>query len=94
MRRILGLALIAPVVLVACNRQPEPAPAPLPVMSAGEQACIDRAAATTAVDPATITIVPSASTKSGATIYTVTAGGVSYSCVAELDGTVSGFSAL
>jgi hypothetical protein len=92
MRFALGMALLAPIVVVACQRAPEPEPAPL--LSAGEQACIDQAAATAGVDPATVTIAPTASTKAGATIYTVNAGTASFTCVVEVDLTVSEFSAL
>jgi hypothetical protein len=87
----IGLAamLLAPVIVAACNR--EPAPPPAPVMSAGEAACAARAAQVAGVDAATVTVVPTASTKTGATIYTATVGNQDYTCVVELDSTVSTF---
>ena len=92
MQRSLAVALLAPVVLAACAREPEPAPAP--VMSAAEQACADRAASLAAVDPTAVSVVSTATTKSGATIYTASAGGVDYTCVVEVDLTISQFAAL
>lgn len=93
MRIALGMALLAPIVVAACQRAPEPEPA-APLLTAGEQACVAQAAATAGVDPATVTIAPTASTKTGATIYTVNAGEASFTCVVEADLTVSEFSAL
>lgn len=86
---LLGIAL----GLGACAREEPPAPAPV-ALSAQEQACIDRAAAVTAADPAAITVAPTASTKTGETIYTVGANGVSYDCVVGPDLQVSSFSAV
>ena len=86
-------ALVAvPIVLAGCNREPPPPPAP--IQSAGEAACAARAAQLAGVDPATVTVVPTASTKSGATIYTTTVNGVDYRCVVEIDSTISAFDPL
>ena len=63
-------------------------------MSAAEQACADRAATLAGVDPTAVGVVPTATTKSGATIYTASAGGVDYTCVVEVDLTISQFEAL
>ena len=83
-------ALVAvPLVVAACQR--EPAPPPAPIQSPGEAACAARAAQLAGVDPATVTVVPTASTKSGASVYTASAGGVDYRCVVELDSTISTF---
>ena len=38
-----------------------------------------------------MTVVPTATTKSGATIYTATVGGMDYTCVVEIDSTISTF---
>lgn len=86
-------ALVAvPIALAACNREPPPQPAP--IQSAGEAACAARAAQIAGVDPATVTVFPTASTKSGATIYTASVGGIDYRCVVELDSTISTFDVL
>ncbi|PZQ49270.1 MAG: hypothetical protein DI556_12015 [Rhodovulum sulfidophilum] len=84
---LLGGAL----VVGACAKK---APEPVPVtLSPQEQACVDRATAVTAADPAAISIVPSTSTKTGDMIYAVTAGGVTYNCVVAPDNAVTSFSA-
>ena len=88
-RLALATALMLPVVLAACQRTPPPPPAP--VMSAAEAACAARAAEVAGVDTATVTVVPTASTKTGATIYTATVGNTAYTCVVEIDQTVSTF---
>jgi hypothetical protein len=85
----LAVLLVTPMILGACNRQPPPPPAP--VMTASEAACAARAAEIAGVDAATVTVVPTASTKSGATIYTASVNGTSYTCVVEIDNTVSTF---
>jgi hypothetical protein len=88
-RSSLAAALLLPLVFAACARQPEPAP--VPVLSAAEQACVDRAAGVTGADPATVTITPTAATKTGDTIYTVVANGQAYSCTVAPDLTVAQF---
>jgi hypothetical protein len=88
-RFALAAALVLPMAIAACNRQPPPPPAP--VMSASEAACAAQAAQVAGVDAATVTVVPTATTKSGATIYTASVGGTDYSCVVEVDNTVSSF---
>ncbi len=83
-------ALVAvPIALAACHR--EPPPPPVPVQTAGEAACAARAAQAAGVDAATVTVIPTASTKTGATIYTASVNGVDYRCVVEVDSTVSTF---
>jgi hypothetical protein len=85
-------AMALPVVMAACAPK---APPPMePVMTAAEQACAAQAAAVGGVDVATIVVVPLTSTKSGATVHEVTAGEVRYSCVVELDNSISSFEAL
>ncbi len=88
----LAAALVLPIVIAACNRTPEPEPMVMPTMSGPEQACADRAAQMAGVEAGSVSVVPTASTKTGATIYTVNAGGVEYMCVVEMDMTVSQFS--
>jgi hypothetical protein len=85
-------AVVLPVLVAACAPK---APPPMePVMSAAEQACAAQAAAIGGVDVATIVVVPLTATKSGATVHEVTAGEVRYSCVVELDNSISSFEAL
>lgn len=90
----LGLAALAlPVfVLVACQK-PAPPPA-APVLTPAEAACAAQAAQIAAVDISTVTVVPSTTTKTGATVYTATAGGKDYMCVVEIDQSVSAFEVL
>ena len=90
----LGLAALVafPIALAACQKEPPPPPAP--VQTAGEAACAARAAQLAGVDAATVTVVPTASTKTGATIYTASVNGVDYRCVVEIDSTISTFDVL
>lgn len=90
--RIALAALLAlPLAIGACAKKPEPTP--VPVLSGAELACVTRAAEASGLDASTITVAPTASTKTGDTIYTVTAGGVDYTCVVAPDMTVSQFAA-
>lgn len=88
----LAAAILLPVTIAACHRN-EPEPVAVPIMSGAEQACATRAAETTGADASTVTVVPTASTKTGESIYTVTANGVNYNCVVGPDLTVSSFTA-
>ena len=90
MSKIGLVALALPVVVLAACQQPEPAPV-LPTQTAGELACAAQAAAAAGVDQGTVTVVPTSSTKSGATVYIVTAGEQQYTCVVEIDQSVSAF---
>lgn len=90
---VVGALVVLPVALAACSRQPQPQPVMVPVMSGPEQACANQAATLTGIDPALVSVTPVSATKAGATVYAVDAGGTSYSCVVELDGTVSSFAA-
>ena len=85
----LATALLVPVIMAGCQRTPPPPPAP--ILSAGEAACAAQAAQLSGVDPATVVVSPTSSTKTGATIYTVTAGANSYTCVVEIDNSISTF---
>lgn len=85
----LAAALLVPVVLAACHKAPPPPPPP--VLSPGEAACAARAAELAGVDAGTVVVVPTASTKTGATIYTATVGDTDYTCVVEIDSTISTF---
>ena len=84
--------LAATFALGACAKK---APEPVPVtLTPAEQACVDRAAAVTAADPAMITVAPSTSTKTGDMVYTVGANGVNYACVVSPELQVTSFSAV
>lgn len=85
---VLGAAL----ALGACAKK-EPAPTPV-ALTPQEQACVARAAAVTAADPAAITVTPSTSTKTGDMVYAVGANGVTYNCVVAPDGQVTNFDAV
>jgi hypothetical protein len=88
MRVGLAAMLTVPVVLAACQRTPPP---PEPVVNPAEAACAARAAELAGVDAATVDVVPTTSTKTGATVYTATVGDTSYTCVVEADLTISTF---
>lgn len=91
MSRLGLLAALAPLAVVAACA-PKPVPPPAPVMTGPEAVCAARGATTAGVDVSTVTVMPTASTKAGDTIYTVTANGVAYSCVVDPDGqTISTF---
>ena len=90
-RLTLAVMLVSPIALAACNRQPPPPPAP--VLSAAEQACVAQGAQVAAVDPATVTVTPTTTTKVGDTVYTVVAGGIGYDCVVSPAGVVTSFTA-
>ena len=85
------VALLLPVAMAACAKKPEPMATP--VLTGPEQACATRAAQVTGADASTVTVVPTASTKTGDTIYTATANGLNYNCVVGPDMMVSTFSA-
>ena len=61
------------------------------MLSPGEAACAAQAAQVAGVDAATVTVVPTATTKTGATIYTATVGDTDYTCVVEVDSSISTF---
>lgn len=86
-------AILAATFAIGACAKKEPAPVPVALMPQ-EQACVDRAAAVTAADPAGITVVPSTSTKTGDMVYTVGANGVNYACVVSPDLQVASFSAV
>ena len=87
----LGLAGLALPLLVLAACQKEEPVAAAPVLSPGEAACAAQAATVAGVDAATVTVVPVSSTKTGATVYTATVGDTDYTCVVEIDQTISAF---
>ena len=84
---ILAMAAL-PLLVAACAREPEPE---ILIVAGPELACAEQAAVATGLDASTITVTPTASTKTGATVYTATAGDAAFNCVVEVDGTVSSF---
>ncbi len=88
--RMIGIAALAlPVAIAACARAPEPVPAP--VMSPAEEACSALVLQAAGVTEGDVTIGPVASTKTGATVYLASFGGVDYNCVVEVNNTISSF---
>lgn len=88
--RMFGIAALAlPVAIAACA--PKPAPVPVPVMSPAEEACSALVLQTAGVTEGDVTISPVSSTKTGATLYVASFGGVDYNCVVEVDNTISSF---
>ncbi len=87
---ILAMAAL-PLLVAACAREPEPEVLFVP---GPELACAERAAIASGLDASVVTVTPTASTKTGATIYTATAGDAAYNCVVEVDGTISSFTAM
>jgi len=87
---ILAMAAL-PLLVAACAREPEPE---VVVLAGPELACAEQAAIASGLDASVVTVTPTASTKTGATIYTATAGDAAYTCVVEVDGTVSSFTAM
>lgn len=82
-----------PFLALAACQKPAPTP-PAPVLTPAEAACAAQAASVSGVDVGTVTVVPTSSTKTGATVYTATAGGKDYMCVVEVDQTISTFQVL
>lgn len=89
---LIGAALALPFGIAACAQQPEVPPAP--TRTAAEEACAAAAATATGLDAGVVSVSPTASTKTGGTIYTVTAGDQSFNCVVEADLSVSTFQPL
>lgn len=89
--RHLGIlaALALPVAIAACSREPEAPPAPM--MSPAEEACSALAIQAQGMTEGDVTVAPVSATKSGATIYDVSLNGIGYSCVVEIDNTISSF---
>jgi len=85
----IALALAVPVALAACAPKPEPAPAP--VMSPAEEACSALALQAQGLQEGDVTVTPVSSTKTGATLYDVSLNGIGYSCVVEINNTISSF---
>ena len=85
----LAVALMLPIVLAACNKNPPPPPQP--VLTGPEAACAARGAATAGVDVSTVSVTPVSSTKAGEPIYSVVANGVGYNCVVGMNGAVESF---
>ncbi len=87
-----GILAMAALPLLVAGCAPEPEPEVL-FVAGPEQACAEQAAVATGLDASTITVTPASSTKTGATVYAVNAGGAGFNCVVEVDGTVSSFTA-
>jgi streptogramin lyase len=87
-----GILMMAALSLLvaACAREPVPE---VLIVAGPELACAEQAAVATGLDASVITVTPTASTKTGATVYAVNAGGAGFNCVVEVDGTVSSFTA-
>lgn len=89
--RMIGIAALAlPVAIAACAPKPPPPP-PAPVMTPAEEACSALALQAAGVTEGDVTITPVSATKTGATVYTASFGGVDYNCVVEIDNTISSF---
>lgn len=84
-------ALLALPLVVAACAQPAAPPAAAPTLTPGEQACAAQAAQAAGVDVATVSVTPTTATKTGGTVYSVTAGAHSFMCVVEADQKVSVF---
>lgn len=86
------LALCAlPLGAAACAHKPPPPP-PAPVLSAGEQACVNRTIASTGATAGNVSVVPTGATKTGDTIYTTSVGNTDFTCVVNSMGTIASFS--
>jgi hypothetical protein len=80
-----------PLATAACGQRTPPPP-PMPVLSAGEQACVDRTVASTGAASGNVAIVATGATKMGDSIYTTSVGQTDFTCVVGMDGMVSSFS--
>jgi hypothetical protein len=86
------LALCAlPLAIAACG-QKAPPPPPAPVLSAAEQACVDRTIASTGATAGNVSIVATGATKAGESIYTTSVGNSDFTCVVSASGAIASFS--
>lgn len=79
-----------PLAAAACGQKPPPPP-PAPVLSAAEQACVDRTIASTGAVAGSVAIVATGATKSGDSIYTTSVGNTDFTCVVGPSGTIASF---
>lgn len=87
--RTFVIAAALPIALAACT--PKPAEPPAPVMTPAEEACSALALQKLGMADGKAIVTPVSSTKTGATIYNVQAGGQEFTCTVEIDNTVSAF---
>jgi hypothetical protein len=79
-----------PLGAAACGQKPPPPP-PAPVLSAAEQACVDRTIASTGATAGNVSIVATGATKSGDSIYTTSVGNTDFTCVVNTGGAIASF---
>ncbi|HVL20038.1 MAG TPA: hypothetical protein VM422_03475 [Amaricoccus sp.] len=79
-----------PLGAAACGQKPAEPPA-APVLSAAEQACVDRTLASTGTTAGNVTIVSTGATKAGDSIYTTSVGNTDFTCVVNASGAVASF---
>lgn len=79
-----------PLGAAACAQKPPPPP-PAPVLSAAEQACVNRTVSTTGAASGNVAIVATGATKSGDSIYTTSVGNTDFTCVVRADGSIGSF---
>lgn len=79
-----------PLGAAACAHKPPPPPPP--VLSAAEQACVDRTIASTGATAGNVAIVATGATKSGDSIYTTSVGNNDFTCVVNASGAIASFS--
>lgn len=80
-----------PLGAAACG-QKTPPPPPAPVLSAAEQACVDRTIASTGATAGNVSIIATGATKTGESIYTTSAGNSGFTCVVDASGAITSFS--
>ncbi|MBB5220734.1 proline racemase [Amaricoccus macauensis] len=80
-----------PLGIAACGHK-EPPPPPAPVLSAAEQACVDRTIASTGATAGNVSIVATGATKTGESIYTTSVGNSDFTCVVDASGAITSFS--
>lgn len=80
-----------PLGAAACSHKPPPPP-PAPMLSAAEQACVDRTIASTGATAGNVSVVATGATKMGDSIYTTSVGNTDFTCVVNSMGTITSFS--
>lgn len=81
-----------PLGAAACAHKAPPPPPPAPMLSAAEQACVNRTVASTGAASGNVAIVATGATKTGDSIYTTSVGNNDFTCVVRADGTIGSFS--
>lgn len=77
-----------PLGVAACSHEPPPSET---VLSAAEQACVERTIASTGATAGSVAIAATGATKAGDSIYTTSVGNTDFTCVVDASGAIASF---